>query len=192
MVHLEFLSVSFAWFIFAKIRFATICRLCNILERRASWLWTMSCCLKAAAEPSTVAFKNQMELPPTVSGRISLLEIQETGCNKWDFILKKRSKRDLKPHHSLIRQGKSPNYPLSGPLRELHDGRTKIRLWIRAEKSERRKGGKRRKGRKRREKVEKVDLVMQLDFWQTCQNAIKCHEMISVHPMLNMWCMTNH
>ena len=66
------------------------------------------------------------------------------------------------------------------------------RIWTRAEKSERRKGGKSRKGGKRREKVEKSDLVMQLDFWQTCQNAIKCHEMISVHPMLNMWCMTNH
>ena len=59
-------------------------------------------------------------------------------------------------------------------------------IGTRAEKSERRKGGKSRKGGKRREKVEKSDLVMQLDFWQTCQNAIKCHEMISVHPMLNM------
>ena len=37
----------------------------------------------------------------------------------------------------------------------------------RAEKSERRKGGK------RQEKAEKADLVMQLAFWQTCQNAMK-------------------
>ena len=64
---------------------------------------------------------------------------------------------------------------------EAYLGEEKIEWsFIRAEKSESRKGGK------RREKVEKLDLVMKLAFWQTCQNAIKCHEMISVHPMLNM------
>ena len=116
MVHLEFLSVSFAWFILTKIRFTTICRLCNIIpERQVSWLWTMSCCQKEAAEPSTVAFKNQMELPPTVSGRISLLEIQETGCNKWDFILGKPSCKKSVVFFNIVQKAfDPPHYGLTG------------------------------------------------------------------------------
>ena len=58
----------------------------NILGKRASLQWTMFCSRKAAAELSTVASRTRMELQRIASGKIFLLGIQGTGCNKWEFL----------------------------------------------------------------------------------------------------------